>query len=74
MTGQQVTDRAKATVDWAISNPIAFLLWLGGVIIAIGFGFTMLNSVFPIHLPALGFNPQSSVYLAGIVWLLWGKV
>lgn len=68
---------AKRVLDflvWIITSPIAFLLWFSAAVIAVGLGLGYINAVAGTRLPTFGVQPQSAIYAAGIIYLLWGKV
>ncbi len=74
MNADAISKQISSTVTWVISHPFAALLWISAVIIATGLAFGLINPMIGNRLPTFGITPQSAIYPAGIVYLLWGKV
>ena len=71
---KHLADRIVGLLTWIITSPFAFLLWVTAAVIALGLGFGYINAFAGTRLPTFGIQAQSSIYAAGIVYLLHGRV
>ncbi len=74
MNPDAIAKRITGFITWAVTSPIAFLLWFSAAVIAVGLGLGYINAVAGTRLPTFGVQPQSAIYAAGIIYLLHGKV
>ena len=71
MDANKIGAQLTGFINWIITNPFGFLLWLIGTLAIIAMACTMLAPLFPQFIRPMG-DVNKWVYVAGFLYLMRG--